>query len=118
MGGLLWRRVFTTSRGWTARVEIVPAERPAMVSTSAGERRAWFSVIRGEIVERLMVTCFCVGGKEERRSLEIFLEVVSSVLREYRGVHQRIKIYATMMSDILYKGGFQYSVECFDLVAS
>jgi hypothetical protein len=42
---LLWRRVLITSRGWTARVEIVPAERPAILSTSAGERRAWFSFI-------------------------------------------------------------------------
>lgn len=43
---ILWSLVLITSRGWTARVEIVPAERPAMVSTSAGERRAWFSFIR------------------------------------------------------------------------
>jgi hypothetical protein len=34
-----------TSRGWTASVDMVPAERPAMVSTSAGERRAWLSFI-------------------------------------------------------------------------
>lgn len=40
---VLCKRVFTTSRGWTTRVDIVPAERPAMVSTSAGERRTWFS---------------------------------------------------------------------------
>lgn len=42
----LWRRVLITSSGWTASVDTVPAERPAMVSTSAGERRAWFSFIR------------------------------------------------------------------------
>ena len=46
---VLWRRVLMTSRGWTARVEIVPAERPAMVSTSAEERRAWFSFISREL---------------------------------------------------------------------
>lgn len=38
-------------------MEIVPAERPAMVSTNAGENRAWLSVIRenagvGAIVKR------------------------------------------------------------------
>lgn len=42
---VLCKRVLITSRGWTAKVEIVPAERPAIVSTSAGERRAWFSFI-------------------------------------------------------------------------
>ena len=42
---LLCNRVLITSRGWTTKVEIVPAERPAMVSTSAGERRAWSSLI-------------------------------------------------------------------------
>lgn len=51
-GCLLCRRVFTTSNGCTASVEIVPAERPAMVSTSAGERRAWFSVI-GELLRQV-----------------------------------------------------------------
>jgi hypothetical protein len=50
----LWRRVLITSSGWTASVAIVPAERPAIVSTSAGERRAWFSFIR-EVV-RLMLS--------------------------------------------------------------
>jgi hypothetical protein len=44
-GELLCKRVLITSRGWTARVDIVPAERPAMVSTSAGERRAWLLFI-------------------------------------------------------------------------
>ena len=47
--GILCKRVLLTSRGWTANVEIVPAERPAMVSTSAGERSAWLSVIREDI---------------------------------------------------------------------
>lgn len=45
-GELLCRRVLMTSKGWTVSVEIVPADRPAIVSTSAGERRAWFSFIR------------------------------------------------------------------------
>lgn len=41
----LCRRVLITSRGWTARVEIVPAERPPRASISNGENRAWLSVI-------------------------------------------------------------------------
>lgn len=44
-GEVLCSRVLITSSGWTARVEIVPAERPAMVSTSAGEKRAWLLFI-------------------------------------------------------------------------
>lgn len=45
----LCNRVLITSRGCTAKVDIVPAERPAIVSTSAGEMRAWFSVIREDL---------------------------------------------------------------------
>jgi hypothetical protein len=45
-GEVLWSRVLITSRGWTASVEHVPAARPAMVSTSAGERRAWLSFMK------------------------------------------------------------------------
>ena len=50
VSSLLCNRVLITSKGWTAKVDIVPAERPAMVSTSAGERRAWLSGMRGEVV--------------------------------------------------------------------
>jgi hypothetical protein len=47
---LLCKRVLITSRGCTTKVEIVPAERPAIVSTSAGEMRAWLSVICKEFL--------------------------------------------------------------------
>jgi len=56
----LWRRVLITSSGWTARVVMVPAERPAIVSTSAGERRAWFSFIC-EIELLVFAWCYVSG---------------------------------------------------------
>lgn len=63
---LLWRRVFITSRGWTASVDIVPAERPAMVSTSAGEMRAW-SCIRVSLV----LSCWELWWFGRKRSEEL-----------------------------------------------
>ena len=38
-------RVLTISRGWTRSVAMEPADRPAMVSTRAGEKPSWFRVI-------------------------------------------------------------------------
>lgn len=64
---ILCRRVLTTSRGCTASVETVPAERPAMVSTSAGESRAWLSVIR----EYLVVVSFTFWSVKCKRFLEL-----------------------------------------------
>jgi hypothetical protein len=46
--GVLCMRVLTISRGCTMRVAIVPAERPAMVSTRAGERPASLVFVMGD----------------------------------------------------------------------
>jgi len=48
-GEVLWRRVLITSRGCTARVDIVPAERPPMASMTAGESCECLSAIREEV---------------------------------------------------------------------
>jgi hypothetical protein len=57
-------------------VEIVPAERPAMVSTSAGERRAWLSVIR----EGLKVSC-CELCRRKSGDGEVKLKILWNLPR-------------------------------------
>lgn len=37
-------RVLTMSRGWTTKVDMMPALRPAADSTAAGERPAWLEL--------------------------------------------------------------------------
>ncbi len=52
---------------------MVPADKPAMVSTSAGERRTWFSFIR-----EVLYLSYCSVGEEKSVMTKMKLKYFSA----------------------------------------